>query len=73
MTTGILSNADAILVAVPMLGVLFAGYFKVDEMIGKPKKKVMRNRRSLSGNNVHGESVLVDPDGTPQVIGKRKQ
>ena len=57
------SNTDAMLVAIPMVGVLFAGFFKLDELFGRPKKPV-ENRRQMSGLDENGLPVCADPDGT---------
>ncbi|MFC5864186.1 hypothetical protein ACFPT7_17910 [Acidicapsa dinghuensis] len=60
----VLSNSDAILVAVPMVGILIACFFRLDEMFGKPKKKVMlEHRRQMSGWDENGKPICIDPDG----------
>jgi hypothetical protein len=56
------SNADALLVAIPMVGMLFAGYFRLDELLGKPKK-TLENRRQMSGWDKDGLPICSDPDG----------
>jgi hypothetical protein len=56
------SNTDALLVAIPMVGLLFAGFFRLDEMVGKPKKRTA-NRRQMSGWDKNGRPVCADPDG----------
>lgn len=62
MTT--LSNSDAILVAVPMVGILIACFFRLDELFGKPKKKVaLKHRRQMSGWDANGQPMCADPDG----------
>lgn len=58
-----LSNTDAILIAVPMIGMLFAGFFRLDELLGKPRKAV-EHRRQMSGWDEQGRPVCTDPDGT---------
>jgi len=61
--TALPSNMDAILVAIPMVGVLFVGMFRLDELIGKPKKRPER-RRSIAGSEKDGSPICIDPDGT---------
>jgi len=56
------SNRDALLVAVPMIGLLFAGFFRLDELFGKPKKPV-ENRRQMTGWDKNGRPLCTDPDG----------
>lgn len=61
--TLILSNSDALLVAVPLVGILFAGYFRLDELVGKSKKPV-KSRRPMVGCDEHGLPICADPDGS---------
>jgi hypothetical protein len=56
------SNTDALLVGIPMVGLLFAGFFRLDEVFGKPKKPAT-NRRQMSGWDKNGRPVCADPDG----------
>jgi hypothetical protein len=58
----ILSNADALLVAVPMIILLVVGHFRLDELFGKPRKVAPR-RRELASVQEDG-AVNLDPDGT---------
>ena len=47
-----------------MVGVLFVGFFRLDEMIGRPKK--MSERRPLAGGlDYNGMPICMDPDGKP--------
>jgi hypothetical protein len=62
MTT-LLSNRDALLVAVPMVGILFAGFFRLDEVFGKPKKKQVKRRIQVAGVDPEGRPICIDPDG----------
>jgi hypothetical protein len=55
------SNADALLVAIPMVGLLFAGFFRLDELVGKPKKRA-QTRSKMSGWDQDGRPVCADPD-----------
>ena len=57
-----LSNGDALLVAVPMVGLLIAGYFRLDELLGKPQKK-SEPRRQIAGLDEDGRQICLDPDG----------
>jgi hypothetical protein len=58
------SNTDALLVAIPMIGMLFAGFFRLDELLGKPKKmKSVEHRRQMSGWDERGRPLCADPDG----------
>jgi len=66
--TALPSNMDAILVAIPMVGVLFVGMFRLDELIGKPKKRPER-RRAIAGSEKDGSPICIDPDG--QITRKR--
>lgn len=58
------SNTDALLIAIPMVGILFAGYFRLDELFGKPKKPT-ETRRKMSGWDKDGKPICADPDGRP--------
>jgi hypothetical protein len=57
------SNSDALLIAIPMVGLLFAGFFRLDELFGKPKKQPSESRRRMSGWDKDGQPVCADPDG----------
>jgi hypothetical protein len=57
------SNTDALLVAIPMVGLLFIGVFRLDELFGKPKKQPVESRRQLSGWDKNGQPICADPDG----------
>jgi hypothetical protein len=61
--TVLLSNHDALLVAVPMIGILFAGFFRLDEVFGKPKKKQAKRRSQVAGVDPEGRPICIDPDG----------
>lgn len=66
--TALPSNMDAILVAIPMVGLLFVGMFRLDEIIAKPQKRPER-RRAMAGSDKNGSPLCIDPDGTMK--GKR--
>jgi hypothetical protein len=65
------SNTDALLVAIPMIGMLFAGYFRLDELFGKPKK-TKEKRRQMTGWDEQGKPICADPDGRPSQRPKSK-
>jgi hypothetical protein len=66
MSSILVSNRDALLVAVPMVGILFAGFFRLDELFGKPGKpgKPVEKRRQMTGWDKDGRPICADPDGT---------
>jgi hypothetical protein len=64
------STADSLIVAIPMVGLLFAGFFRLDELVGKPKKAMVAHHR-LSSWDKDGRAVCVDPDGRIAGSGKR--
>jgi len=64
------SNTDALLVAIPMVGLLFAGFFRLDEIFGRSKRPV-ENRRQMSGWDKDGRPVCADPDGKSPAIGRK--
>jgi hypothetical protein len=66
--TALPSNMDAILVAIPMVGMLFAGVFRLDELFGRSQKKAPR-RRPIAGSDKDGAPICIDPDG--KVMGGR--
>ncbi len=44
-----------------MVSLLFAGFFRLDELLGKPKQQLARRR--MSGWDKNGRPVCADPDG----------
>jgi len=56
------SGWEKLLVAVPLFGLLFASYFRLDEVLAK-RKKGPQLRRHGSGIDKNGEPLLCDPDG----------
>jgi len=56
------SNTDAILVAVPMVGVMFAVLFRLDESLSRGRKP-MEQGHPLSDWDKDGLPVCVEPDG----------
>ena len=63
------SNADAILVAVPMIFLLFAGYFRLDELIGKPRRKKVSHGRPFARLDKNGQAIGLDPDEVVKIQG----
>jgi hypothetical protein len=61
--TILLSSKDSLLVAIPFIGLLLVGYFRLDQIIASPKKK--GRRRPMSGMDESGEPIMSDPDGRP--------
>ena len=65
------STTNALWVAIPMIAVLFAGFFRLDELLVKPKKRRI-TRRNVGGSDRSGRQVCIDPDGsTPRKAGRR--
>lgn len=58
------SNFEVLLVALPMVGILFAGFFRLDEMIGTPKKKKTPGHTLAGRTDEDGFPICMDPDGT---------
>jgi hypothetical protein len=64
--SAIQSNTDALLVAIPMVGLMFAGFFRVDELVGK-SQKTPSHRSQIGGLDERGFPICLDPDGdTPR-------
>ena len=68
--TTLLSTSDTLLYAVPMLGALLIGVFRLDEVISAPKRKV-RVHQTVTGCDATGEPLFCDPDGRPWKRSKR--
>jgi len=64
------SNTDALLVAIPMVGLLFAGFFRLDELFGKSKKQATP-RRQIAGLDAKGRPICIDPDGKSYRSGRK--
>jgi hypothetical protein len=45
-----------------MIGILFAVFFRLDELIVAPRKR-LPNRRVIAGSDEHGQPICIDPDG----------
>jgi hypothetical protein len=56
------SDTDAILVAIPMVGAMFAAFFRLDEVFSRHRKRQEKGH-SLSGWDKDGLLVCIEPDG----------
>ena len=56
--------------ACPMLGLLIATYFKLDELAARPRA-VMISRRNLPCVDRNGYPICVDPDGRVYTSARR--
>jgi hypothetical protein len=58
------SGWENLLVAVPFVGILLVGLFRLDEIIASPKRS-KAVKRPASGCDENGHLLLSDPDGRP--------
>ncbi len=58
------SGWQTLLVAVPSVGILVVGLFRLDELIASPKRR-KAVKRPASGCDRNGRLLLSDPDGRP--------
>lgn len=56
------SNTEAVLVAIPMVAFLIAGFFRLDEIFSRAPKPAERGHQ-LSNWDEHGHAECVEPDG----------
>jgi hypothetical protein len=58
------SGEDTLLFAIPFIGMLIVGFFRLDELLAAPRttNKPLHAPRGVDRN---GEQILCDPDGTP--------
>jgi hypothetical protein len=63
----VVSNMDAVVFGIPLIGLLISAFFRVDELVAAPQKRVT-HRRQMPGLDRNGMPQCVDPDGkvTPQ-------
>jgi hypothetical protein len=66
-----LSNTDAFLVAIPMVLCLFIAFFRLDELVVKPRKQ-WKIGRSLSDWDEDGFPVCTDPGGIAKRVSRRR-
>lgn len=64
------SSSDSILVAIPMVFIMFAGFFRLDEAFSKPKT-TSQVRRGLTDWDENGVPLCVEPDG--KVAGRKRR
>jgi hypothetical protein len=59
------SGRDAMLVAIPLLGLLLVGFFRLDSLLAAPRVESLENRkrRPAPGLSAEGEPLVSDPDG----------
>ncbi len=60
----LISNKDALLIAVPFGLLLLVQFFRLDEVVATARRP-KRGVRSFCGPDAVGEMVLTDPDGRP--------
>ena len=58
------SGWETLLVALPFLGVLLAGFFRIDQVIATPRR-AKAVRRPACGIDQSGRALMTDPDGRP--------
>ena len=58
------TGSDVFVVAVPFVGLLLMGIFRLDTILAAPKQAAGL-RRPPSGTDKHGRVLLSDPDGRP--------
>jgi hypothetical protein len=58
----LLSSNDTLLLAIPLLLMVFLSAFRLDQVIARPKKSLIR-RRPTCGVDESGEEIFCDPDG----------
>jgi hypothetical protein len=66
------SDADALLVAIPMLAFLLMTFFRLDELVSRPKKRPENGRR-LSDWDKDGRPICTDPVRTVYAVVRRQQ
>ena len=66
----LLSNRDTLLIAVPLVLMIFISVFRLDQVIASPKGSSQR-RRPVCGIDDSGEPILRDPDGRPSGPARR--
>ena len=59
------SGWDTFVFGVPLIALLFFGYFKVDELFVKPKNKPARQKQPVPSVREATERMCSDPDGRP--------
>jgi hypothetical protein len=65
------SNADAFLVAIPMMVFLLAAFFRLDELVSRPSKPP-KHGRQLCNWDKDGIPICTDPVRTVYAVARRK-
>jgi hypothetical protein len=58
------SGWDILLYGVPLVGTLFLGFFRLDQIISAPRQS-LPSRHKVIGCDSKGEPLFSDPDGRP--------
>jgi len=58
------SDPEKLLVAVPFVGILLVGIFRLDQIVASPKR-ARAVKRPARGCDENGHLLLSDPDGRP--------
>jgi hypothetical protein len=66
----LLSSRDTLLIAIPLVLMVFLSAFRLDHLFAAPKASPDR-RRPFSGVDKLGEPILCDPDGRPSGTRRR--
>jgi hypothetical protein len=69
--SALLSSRDTLLIAIPLVLMVFISAFRLDQVIAAPKASQLR-RRPVNGVDEAGEPILRDPDGRPSGTRRRK-
>lgn len=59
----LISGRDALLFAIPFIGLVFISLFRLDRVIAAPRESPVRHTRPACGVDEAGEPILCDPDG----------
>ena len=68
----LMSGRDTLLVATPLLLMIFFSVFRLDQILARPKVSSIR-RRPACGVDEFGEPILCDPDGRLSGTPRRKR
>ena len=64
-------DAETVVMAVPMIGLLIMGYFRLDEYFSRPANAA-HPRRGFSHRGRDGAGICVEPDGRVERRGQGK-
>jgi hypothetical protein len=68
----LISGRDTILIAIPLLLMIFFSLFRLDQIIARPKRPQSRQRPAC-GIDESGELIVCDPDGRIAGTPRRKR